>query len=198
MSGLITTGRCAVGSRDCILNQAVGIPGEVEMNRNWGGRMPERLRGARGRQIVRLIVLVFVSVPLGAAGVAAQRPTPEVRAWMLSIPSDSVEFMVAGRVVSSEDGKVIPGAQVFLAGSTLGTRTDLEGLFRLDAPAPGPAELRVRLIGYVEVCVRVDLLVDTMRSLRIELSRVPSSLPPSVGIRGGCIDPETEDPPPSA
>jgi len=142
-----------------------------------------------------VIALAALSMSLASADLAAQRSTSEVRARMISISNDSVPLMVGGQVLSIEDGDVIPGAQVFFAWSSVGTLTDSDGMFRLDAPSPGPVELRVRLIGYLEACVRLDLVAGTMRSLRIDLPRAPGLTPPSPeGFGSGCIDPETESP----
>jgi len=141
-----------------------------------------------------VIALAVLSVLLSSAALAAQGSASEVRALMISVPSDSVDFMVGGRLVSIDDGDVIPGAQIFFAGTTLGTLADSDGMFRLDAGAPGPVELRVRLIGYVEACVKLELAADTMRSVLIALPRARTLTPPSVDSARGCISPETESP----
>jgi TonB-linked SusC/RagA family outer membrane protein len=45
------------------------------------------------------------------------------------------ERAVSGRVTSSEDGSVIPGVNVVLKGTTIGTTTDASGTYRLNVPA---------------------------------------------------------------
>jgi TonB-linked SusC/RagA family outer membrane protein len=45
------------------------------------------------------------------------------------------ERAVSGRVTSTEDGSVIPGVNVILKGTTIGTTTDASGTYRLNVPA---------------------------------------------------------------
>lgn len=47
------------------------------------------------------------------------------------------ERTVTGKVTSSEDGEVIPGVNVLLKGSGVGTTTDLEGNFKINLPSGG-------------------------------------------------------------
>lgn len=54
---------------------------------------------------------------------------------------------VSGRVVSEEAGNPLSAASVFVAGTSIGTVTDAQGNFSLQAPA-GEVRLRVALIGY--------------------------------------------------
>jgi hypothetical protein len=101
----------------------------------------------------------------GVEGDSASAELPHVfRARLMSIPSDSVDFMVGGRIVSAADGRPVPGVQVFLAGTTIGTLTDRRGRFRLDGEDAGPVELRTRLIGFDETCLNVELAAGLMRS----------------------------------
>ena len=114
------------------------------------------------------------------------------RARLMSIPSDSIDFMVAGRIVSAEDGRPVPGVQVFLAGTTIGTLTDRRGRFRLDGGGAGPVELRTRLIGFDETCLNVELAAGLMRSLHIELPPGPGAGRSNIWL---CRDPEVYEPP---
>ena len=41
---------------------------------------------------------------------------------------------ITGKVVSIDDGATVPGASVSLKGTTLGTITDMEGMYRLKVP----------------------------------------------------------------
>lgn len=68
---------------------------------------------------------------------------------------------VRGKVVSSEDGNPIIGASVVVAGSTIGTVTDYDGVFMLDVPS----EFKKLLISYlgmksVEVVVKPNVVVS--------------------------------------
>jgi TonB-linked SusC/RagA family outer membrane protein len=48
---------------------------------------------------------------------------------------------ISGRVTSAEDGEVIPGVSVSVKGTTLGTITDMNGVFKLKAPQESKALL---------------------------------------------------------
>lgn len=54
---------------------------------------------------------------------------------------------IKGRVTSAEDGTTIPGANVILKGTTVGTVTDINGDYSLDAPTSGGV-LVFSFIGY--------------------------------------------------
>ena len=41
---------------------------------------------------------------------------------------------ITGKVVSTDDGATVPGASVSLKGTTLGTITDMDGMYRLKVP----------------------------------------------------------------
>ncbi|MDX1395624.1 MAG: carboxypeptidase-like regulatory domain-containing protein [Gemmatimonadota bacterium] len=110
------------------------------------------------------------------------------------IPSDSVSFMAAGIVESADTGEPIVGAQVFLDGTLVGTVTDHDGRFRLDATGPGDGRIRVRIIGYAEECLEVALRERVMLSFRIALARPPTR-PPGEQEEGeaserSCLEPE--------
>lgn len=130
-----------------------------------------------------------------AAGVSAQvNEDPAARgprARLLSIPSDSVSHMVGGRIVSSNTGRAIVGAQVFIRGTLVGTLTDHSGRFRLDLDTPGKRELAVRLIGYDSACFNVEFAPNMMRSMIIAIARTPSGTSPA---EVECREPEVVAP----
>lgn len=115
------------------------------------------------RQSVRL---VFVAIALMASATAARAQEDRPVARLMSLPSDSIEFMVGGRIVSAEDGQPVGGVQVFLEGTTIGALTDAGGLFRLDGEEAGAQRLRTRLIGYESICMNIELFADRMQSVR--------------------------------
>lgn len=115
------------------------------------------------------------------------------RATLMSIPSETVDFMVGGQIVSARDGQPVIGAQVHLVGTMIGTLTDHHGRFRLDAPAGGPVRLEVQLLGYQSLCVNIEPAEHRMLSLGILLPPHFTTRPPSQRI--GCVDPEVVEPP---
>ena len=60
---------------------------------------------------------------------------------------------VSGRVTEAETGAPLPGAHVFIAASQMGTVTDSEGRYALEAIPPGAHRLYVSMLGYEPVAV---------------------------------------------
>lgn len=56
--------------------------------------------------------------------------------------------VISGRITSAEDGAAIPGANVIIKGTTIGTVTDLEGNYQIEIPAGIDPVLSVAFIGY--------------------------------------------------
>jgi len=152
------------------------------------------------RRWTAVAAATLIALPTAAAAQAdtAQTRPPariaEARATLMNIPSETVDFMVGGQVVSSLGGAPVIGAQVYLLGTTIGTLTDHHGRFRLDAPAGTSVRLGVRLIGYQEVCVDIELAEHRMVSLGIVLPPHNFTFPPAEP-RSGCIEPEVVEPP---
>lgn len=56
--------------------------------------------------------------------------------------------IISGKVVDSESGSVLIGANVLLMGTDSGSSTDLEGVYRIANVAPGQYTLQVSYMGY--------------------------------------------------
>jgi len=70
------------------------------------------------------------------------------------VPAMAQNKTVTGKVIDSKDGSPIIGASVLAKGSTSGAVTDINGAFRLTAPA-SVTTLTVTYIGYVSVDVPI-------------------------------------------
>ena len=79
------------------------------------------------------IFLLLLTALIAPRCLAAQEAAPET---------------VQGRVVDAETGQPLPGAHVFLNGSTLGTITDADGRYRLDNLPPGSPEIVASMLGF--------------------------------------------------
>ncbi len=55
---------------------------------------------------------------------------------------------VTGVVVGAQDGRALPGAQIFVAGTDRGSIAARDGTFRIQDVPPGEREVEVRMIGY--------------------------------------------------
>ncbi len=95
-------------------------------------------------------------------------------AFVFALVSFAQERTVTGRVSSTEDGSSLPGVNVVLKGTTIGTSTDANGSFTLAIPAAGGA-LVFSFIGLEarEVPIGDRTVVDVSLSLDItQLSEV--------------------------
>jgi hypothetical protein len=65
------------------------------------------------------------------------------------------ERVVSGKVTSSDDGTALPGVNVILKGTTNGTVTDAEGMYKLTIPS-GEGTLLFSFVGLVSQEVGID------------------------------------------
>jgi TonB-linked SusC/RagA family outer membrane protein len=88
--------------------------------------------------------------------------------FMLAATAWAQERTVSGKVTSQEDGSALPGVNVVLKGTTVGTVTDVEGVFRLSVPPSGGA-LVFSFIGLQtqEVVIGNRTTVDVQLSLDV-------------------------------
>jgi len=49
--------------------------------------------------------------------------------WLMVVPAHAQERQVSGRVISQEDGLAVPGANVVVKGTSIGTITDIDGKY---------------------------------------------------------------------
>ena len=139
----------------------------------------------------RIVLACGALACFGTAASAGAQPTPPI-ARLMSIPSDSVEFMVGGQIVSLVDRRPVPGVQVYLEGTRIGALTDGRGRFRIDGTDAGSVRLRTRIIGFDSICVNIELFADLMQSVRISLPPSRSRIGPRLRL---CGDPEIVEPP---
>ena len=65
-----------------------------------------------------------------------------------ALTAQAQERTISGTVSSDEDGGALPGVNVIVKGTTIGTVTDIEGNYRLEVPE-GDNTLQFSFIGYV-------------------------------------------------
>jgi len=80
---------------------------------------------------------------------------------------------ITGRVVDATDREGLPGANVFIEGTTIGAPTDVEGRFLILNVPPGTYKLVARFLGYVTktvegVIVRTELTTEINFELNTE------------------------------
>ncbi len=96
-----------------------------------------------------------------------QRVTMLFASLSLAVGTALAQSHVTGKVVSQEDGEPVIGASVKVAGSNVGTVTDVNGNFTLSVPA-GEKTIKVSYIGMDEQTVQV-------KGTNITVTLIPSA-----------------------
>jgi TonB-linked SusC/RagA family outer membrane protein len=81
------------------------------------------------------------------------------------------ERTITGRVTSTEDGSGLPGVNVVLKGSTVGTSTDADGRYSLSVPAEG-GSLIFSFIGLESKDVPIGNLTEVNVSLALDVTQL--------------------------
>jgi len=82
---------------------------------------------------------------------------------------------ITGRVTSADTRKPLPGANVLLVGTDLGTTTDEEGYYRITNVPIGSYYLQITFVGYARTIVE-DVKVNTYLTTTINFSLKPEVL----------------------
>jgi len=75
--------------------------------------------------------------------------------WIIPISLFSQRY-VSGRITDADDGGPIPAATVFIANTTVGITTELEGHYRLKIPGEGNYQLVISHVGYKSVFIEIE------------------------------------------
>src|SRR5574341_2269451 len=75
-----------------------------------------------------------------------------------------------GVVTDSLTKEALPGANVFLIGTALGSATDLEGAYRIDRIPEGTYTLRVSYIGYQTKTTSVNIQNNSATLINVTLA----------------------------
>lgn len=77
---------------------------------------------------------------------------------------------IAGRITDKETGEPLPGVNVVVQGTTLGSTTDLNGYYTILLVPPGVQTVIASMVGYARVTVNeVRILIDQTATVNIEL-----------------------------
>lgn len=82
---------------------------------------------------------------------------------------------ISGTVTDAKTGETLPGVNVYLSGTTVGTSTGSDGTYDFSTPYKGSYELVFSMIGYDKKVVTVELLPS---SDRVDLKKVDAELSP--------------------
>ncbi len=99
---------------------------------------------------------------------------------LLSVPLLAQDRVLSGRVTSAEDGVGLPGVNISIKGTTRGTTTDVDGMYKLSVPT-GAATLVYSFIGFVSQ----EIATGNQVSLNVTLSPDATNLNEVVITAGG-------------
>lgn len=109
---------------------------------------------------------------------------------LLVLPAQAAqaqEGAVAGQVIDETGTRPLEGAQVFVAGTEIGTLTDAQGRYRLTGVPAGEARIQVRLIGFTgqtqTITVQAGQTVNLDFALAVEALGVDELVVTATGVR---------------
>lgn len=82
---------------------------------------------------------------------------------------------ISGRVTEAETGEPLPGVNVVIVGTTLGTTTDVEGDYFIANLAPGTYSIRASFVGFTPVTV-TDVRVSSNSSAEVDIEMQAETL----------------------
>jgi TonB-linked SusC/RagA family outer membrane protein len=103
-----------------------------------------------------IVVVKEGTRPSGEAGAGSTGDgTMARKAPTLGLTTASVQQTISGRVTDAQTGNPVPGANVVVPNTTVGTATDAEGRYSLEVPDEADS-LRFTAIGYLNRTVPID------------------------------------------
>ena len=77
---------------------------------------------------------------------------------------------IAGQITDGETGEPLPGANVVIEGTSMGTASNMDGYYTILNVSPGTYSLKVTMIGYREVTVKnVEVQIDLTTNIDVEM-----------------------------
>ena len=93
----------------------------------------------------------------------------------LATPVLAQDGSIAGQVVEAATGEAIPGVNVALVGTTVGTTTDVQGRYEIGGVEPGAYEVQASFIGY-ETTVIADVQVEAGATATVDIEMAEETL----------------------
>ncbi len=84
----------------------------------------------------------------------------------------SITSSIKGKVVDAKTGASLPGANIWIVGTSMGTASDIHGEYLISKVPPGTYQLRVTFIGYKTKEVTVKVLPNKPVNLDFKLENV--------------------------
>lgn len=87
------------------------------------------------------------------------------------------DCVLSGQVIDAQTGETLPGASVFIKGTTIGTSTDLDGKFCIKNLPAGKYDLVAQYISYATKCITgIELEPKKIKTLKIALEQTTAEL----------------------
>ena len=84
----------------------------------------------------------------------------------------SITSTIKGRVVDAKTSASLPGANIWIVGTSLGTASDIHGKYLISKVPPGTYKLRVTFIGYETMEVSVQVFPNKTITLDFKLENI--------------------------
>jgi len=114
-----------------------------------------------GRRFSLPLTLVALHLAVGISAVPAQAQGPA-----------SGEGRIVGRIVDESTAQPISGAQIYLAGTTIGTLSDMNGRYLIQRVPEGTHDLVTEMIGFAQKTV-TGVVVDEGATVALDISIAP-------------------------
>jgi len=110
----------------------------------------------------------------------AQNVRTQAKQSRYAVPTEQFAQQISGSVYSAEDGAPLPGVNVIVKGTKVGTVTDIDGQFQLAMPDSTPNDLVFSFIGFQAK----EVVVDQQDSVVVKLKADARQLSEVVVTRG--------------
>ncbi len=90
----------------------------------------------------------------------------------LSLVQAQESGKIQGKITDKNSGDPLPGANVFLEGTSLGAATSVDGEFTIRQIQPGNYSMIIRYVGYLEKKMPITVNAGSTMELNIELEYV--------------------------
>src|SRR5690625_412034 len=135
--------------------------------------MPDRTRDSAYSILMLGMTFVLVLV------------TPVLLQAAYSPDVDFQQITISGTVTDIRTGEPLPGANILVEGTTIGTSADLQGFYEISDLEPGSYVLLFRYIGYVDTRREIEISEDGTVLFHVELEWEGSSLE-DIGVSSTC------------
>ena len=140
--------------------------------------MTHRNRACRSGKSCAGGVRSWTSAVLGLIGLLMLVPPSQAEAGIKTVQDSGIqEGGIAGRVVDAETAEPLPGVNIVVVGTTVGTSTDADGYYEISGLSPGEYSVQSSFIGYTShTAEEVSVVADEVTPLDFSLEASTTGL----------------------